>query len=406
MDTKPFHLTQLINTTRAPFRQSFLDYSHSAHADILDAAASSILLLSLTALILQLPTAIGGLSTRGLFIRSLIERSLLPDLFFAIKAVPHRRQEKKKYGSVFWSHLAAGALQLFLLVIEAIAVFSSTKEYRKASFEDLQLSKLEFRYCDESPVQLRSPIENHAFFDSAESLVIPAINIGLEVPISNAYPKKHNIEINAMKTSKEGGVMIEICTNRVKTVMFAVTFQNFDEDGEFVVLNMTSCLNSSSLFTGWVGKHVARKFNCTSEPNTIPNNYTFSAGVSIDNCTSGNDTEYEKAALHIILGSVQLSNKVLTRDDFFVKEHCTSNCTFKPGRLARTVNWDSFVEYQTNRIAGYWLWIGALFSFITNLVVGSLAPNVYLARSVAVTRQADLNRLPLHLQRHKEISQI
>lgn len=401
MKIEVFNITQFVDTTQPPFRQAVIDYSHMDYSDILDAVASSVLMLSLTAILLQVPSVIYGFSTRCLVIRSLYERSLLPDVIFAIKAMFQSIQPNRKHSS-FLLYVVAGSLQLLLLTTEAVVIFSSTQKLRSISFENLRFRGPKFVPYNGSPVSMRFPTECPSFFSSKDSLVVPANSLCVSQSFSALSSKRqHAIEIRAGQEKSKGRVGIQIVTNYVQTLSPFVWFQTTGERDELVFLNTTSTLENPSMYTHWLGQHIVKLFNCSSlnQPVGQPKDFV---RATIDNCTLHDDEKRADVTRGIVISSLQLSNIPLSRDDFsagiFVAEH--DNFTYQPGRFAKSVDWDVFVQYQTSRVLGYWVCIGAFLLFIINFFLGALAPDIQLVKAVAVMQHLRLPTLPLYLHHH------
>lgn len=404
MEGNVLDFAQYIDITKPPFRKNILDYSHLEYADILDAVGSTALMLMLSALFLQFPSLAFGFSTRALGIRTLFERSLIPNAVSAMSTWLRSPGSKQKFCFLISTFAISGTLQLLLLGMEATIVFFSTQREYGASFEELNFKSIQFSNLNDTQNLVQWPQRCVSFWNSNYSIVIPKNSFCFCTDINFHKSKRSSkLSFGVQYEPTKGSLILNVTTDVTTLIKPIVNFEPKGPGNETIGLNMTLFVADPKLFTEWVGQYFARQFKCTVK---CSNSSVFSY-CSIDDCALGDDEEITKKIYAIIFSSMKLSDRLLTRRDFLVLrsdyENSTSSDVFDYEVLPTSIDWDNFIHYQTSRVPGYWLWMGAVLLFIVNLFVASIAPDIQLVKAVAVAQSVQMTNLPLHTCRHMPV---
>lgn len=402
METNLFNLTQYIDMTKPPFPRSALDYSHLEYAEVLDAVGASALLLSLTALFFQFPSVVFGFSTRTLCIRSLFERSLILNAVLAANAWIRSSRSRQNYCFLISVFMIAGSLQLLLLAVEAAVVFSASPKIQTVSFEDLKFKNIQFvRYGDMPAPVVQGP-DCVSFLNSQTSIVIPGNSLCVHQALNpRTEARTYDVKICLWLDKTRGEFNVHVITNESLTIRPYVFVSLRGPRNDPIFLNMTSAVDVPSDFTESVGQHIAKRYKCKL---ATTQHLFYSQCYTVSDCENRDDEEIRYTTSTSIISSIKLSNRLLSRNDFMFSDLNSSDPQDLHARkLSTSIDWDNFAQYRTSQVPGYWMWIGALIFFFANLLIASFAPDIQLAKAVAVAQYIPLTKLPLQTCNHNYV---
>lgn len=401
MEVNLFNLTQNVDMSKAPFRQGVLDYSHLDYADVLDAVGASLFMTSLTALFLQFPSIVFGFSTRTLSIRSLFERSLIPNAGLAINTWFRSSRMRGNLCFVSSAFVVAGVLQLLLLVMEATVVFSASSTIRPVSFEELNFKNIQLApFSDMQTLVKRGP-DCLSLFNADSSLAIPESNFCFLYGSRVGFIRdNYTVKLCLSSSSIFAQSSLSISTDREISWRPVLYFFPRGRKNELIYLDVTSSISDPANFTNWIGRSVAKRFHC----RVVFQESSYENCSIVSDCALGNDEIYENTASLILRSSIKLSDRPLSRHDFTVRIINGSDSTSRSGELATNIDWDNFAHYQSSQISGYWMWIGSFILFLVSFLLATTAPDIQLAKAVAVAQYAPLQTLPLHTHKHTCVS--
>ncbi|KAI0565729.1 hypothetical protein FGB62_15g10 [Gracilaria domingensis] len=174
-------------------------------------------------------------------------------------------------------------------------------------------------------------------------------------------------------------------------------------EGSRTHLNVTKLVNHPLTLVKWMINRISYEKDCSAVTVVDETDlYATATGCK------GTYIELLEAAKGIFLSTLSLSDKFLSSEDFLRRlspPSCDSpSCSEKKTKAASRSDLDQFAAMESVLIRGYVLWMFATGFILVSCIVGAIAPDIELTRSVAAAEYLNLKCVPLHTPSHVRIS--
>lgn len=441
-------LVQVLRLRDSPFRENVLDYSFLSFSDIIDAFASSLLILSLSASILHGVSIIFGMSLRTLQIRTLLGKFPVPLWVFGSVARSKGSGEDRKLNSGFGLRVFAACTLAIILLAEGIVIFLTTATTKYVSLDDLKIRRIIFQPTNEILEGELGLSDWTSLVVSEESIAIQDIKFGIPKIILQPIPmNEDDIHVFLAWNGPENLLSFYVGTSSKSEFRVVISvIDSIKLSDSIIYQNVSLFVDNHQDYLRWVSDLLSLRFNCSEdifiaekEVAAHLNSPFLITESRVRNCTNGSDQVRLNYVSAIIESSVQLSNKTFSREDFvFGTEDgpdasvrsmarvfaadCMKSFGYSevwnfsiirdPTISARQygdydnepaseiLDWDSFGQFRTSRCRGYIIWVIGMILLLLNLILGAIAPDLQLSRIVAATQNLKISSLPHHMTQH------
>lgn len=396
----PLNVTHQIDVAGYPFRVSRLDYSDHPISDFLDALAGSLIIFILTAITLHLISLIFGFSTNALAIRDLFDGGHLSEvyslLFKRSEVVIDQSTGLSTRRNRIYRLFLASLLTILLFGAEGTIFILQSPTTKTFALEDMSIPKLQFQAYDGEPYLARPPNTCFTLFRSSSQLQFIDVNLCISY-FETKLPYSAG-DVFLM------GVTQDPVNNTLEISMVADSFGRSPDFTNYVnrldvdyTVNQEELVSNGTELSLWVTKHMANIFQC-AEPALldppVPASFSSESSVAlavINDCKLGTYKEKFEVSKALLYSTLRPSEEKLNR-----------SFSVNTGNETSTIDFDSFFSWQAPRYPGYVLWIVFLVLLITNLLLGSISPDIVYGKAVILKQVLALSDIPIHLREHSK----
>lgn len=405
MSFPPVNLTQDLDLSKYPFRQNILDYSHLRFANILDAIGAALFMWMLAACVVHLSSLVLGMSTRSLVVNSSLEKYLFPNIIhlFRLMRKSYSRAYNRRSHNI--SQAIAGFLVFFLLVVEGFVILSASQVQCNLNLEELNILLPKFSPYNGPPYYREAPKHSYSpLVAFAESISMKQLNFYFH-RIENRLPVDHfqNSTIYILFGAENQSSYYDYfsyATNGI-IVNFVVNVQltSYTQTDVAVALKSGILISDCLEMATWTGNHIKKLFNC---PKAETKNITWTKPVFgtlelkalvLFQCAKLVDDIGTKTIEGLFFSTVAPSVPASRQDFRYIKYNFLED-QMEVVENDGQIDWDKFAKFQASKVRGYVWWICSFVLLFINILLGAFAPDLQLAKVVAVEQCGQMMKVP------------